>query len=120
MLSDTAFCKRVMTYLEAAVPERVYDYLVIGAGPAGLQLGQLLRSTSRDFLVLEAAGAPGAFFATFPRHRTRISINKPHTGSTEPELILRMDWNSLLSPDSDLLFTRYSPRYFPAADDLSR
>ena len=109
-----------MTYLEAAVPERVYDYLVIGAGPAGLQLGQLLRSASRDFLILEAAGAPGAFFATFPRHRTLISINKPHTGSTDPELNLRMDWNSLLSPDPELLFTRYTPRYFPAAEDLSR
>jgi hypothetical protein len=42
------------------------DYLIIGAGPAGLQ----------------------------------------H---------LRMDWNSLLSPDSDLLITRYSERYFPEA-----
>jgi thioredoxin reductase len=102
------------------VPEHVYDYLVIGAGPAGLQLGQLLRSTSRDFLILERADAPGAFFAAFPRHRKLISINKPHTGSTDPELNLRMDWNSLLSPDPELLFSRYSPRYFPAADDLVR
>ena len=109
-----------MAYLEATVPEHVHDHLVIGAGPAGLQLGQLLRSASRDFLVLEAAGAAGSFFATFPRHRKLISINKPHTGSTDPELNLRMDWNSLLSPDPDLLFTRYSPRYFPAADDLRR
>jgi cation diffusion facilitator CzcD-associated flavoprotein CzcO len=31
-----------------------------------------------------------------------------------------MDWNSLLSPDEDLLFTRYSERYFPAADDPVR
>ena len=94
MLTDAASCKRAMTYLEAAVPEHVYDYLVLGAGPAGLQLGRLLRSASRDFLILEAGGAPGTFFATYPRHRQLISINKPHTGSADPELNLRMDWNS--------------------------
>lgn len=26
-----------------------------------------------------------------------------------------MDWNSLLSDDPDLLFTRYTDRYFPYA-----
>ncbi len=31
-----------------------------------------------------------------------------------------MDWNSLLSPDPHLLFSRYSKRYFPHADDLVR
>ena len=31
-----------------------------------------------------------------------------------------MDWNSLLSDDSRLLFTRYTERYFPDADDLVR
>ncbi|MFD1050992.1 extracellular solute-binding protein, partial [Kibdelosporangium lantanae] len=31
-----------------------------------------------------------------------------------------MDWNSLLSDNEDLLFTRYTPRYFPAADDMVR
>src|SRR4051812_11607501 len=31
-----------------------------------------------------------------------------------------MDWNSLLSDDPDLLFTRYSERYFPPAGELVR
>jgi thioredoxin reductase len=31
-----------------------------------------------------------------------------------------MDWNSLLSDDPRLLFTRYTERYFPDADDLVR
>ncbi len=43
-----------------------------------------------------------------------------NTGFSDPELNLRMDWNSLLSDDPELLFTRYSERYFPAADDLLR
>jgi len=96
------------------------DYIIIGGGPAGLQLAYFLAQAGRDYLVLEAGPAPGTFFRTFPRHRRLISINKPHTGWTDPELNMRMDWNSLLSDDPELLFTRYSSRYFPAADDLVR
>jgi thioredoxin reductase len=97
-----------------------FSHLVIGAGPAGLQLARHLQEAGRDYTVLEAGSAPGTFFATFPRHRTLISINKPHTGTDDPELNLRMDWNSVLSSDPELLFTRYTERYFPAADDLRR
>ncbi|MGH3168916.1 MAG: NAD(P)-binding domain-containing protein [Trebonia sp.] len=96
------------------------DYLIIGAGPAGLQLAQELGAAGYDYLVLESGNVPGAFFTRFPRHRQLISSNKPHTGSDDPEFNLRMDWNSILSPDGELLFTRYSSRYFPPADDLLR
>ena len=97
------------------------DYLIIGAGPAGLQLGALLEADGdSDYLVLEAGESAGTFFKTFPRHRTLISINKPHTGTTDPELNLRLDWNSLLTDDPALLFTGYTGRYFPDADILVR
>ncbi len=99
---------------------RLMDCLVIGAGPAGLQLGYFLERAGRDYLILEGGPAPGTFFTTFPRHRRLISINKPHTGWDDPELNLRMDWNSLLSDDPRLLFTRYTGRYLPDADDLVR
>jgi thioredoxin reductase len=106
--------------LEVSVPDPILEYLVIGAGPAGLQLGQLLASGGHDYLILEGGDSPGGFFATFPRHRQLISINKPHTGTDDPELNLRMDWNSLLSPDPRLLVTRYTERYFPPAEVLVR
>ncbi|HEU5472863.1 MAG TPA: NAD(P)-binding domain-containing protein [Actinophytocola sp.] len=96
------------------------DYLVIGAGPAGLQLGYFLERAGRDYLILEAGPTAGTFFRTFPRHRQLLSINKQHTGSSDPELNLRMDWNSLLSDRERLLFTRYTERYFPDADTMVR
>ncbi|GAB7038988.1 MULTISPECIES: NAD(P)-binding domain-containing protein [Catenuloplanes] len=100
--------------------EATRDYLILGAGPAGLQLATLLEASGDDHLVLERAAAPGAFFTRYPRHRTLISINKPRTGSDDPELNLRFDWNSLLTDDPALRFTRYSERYFPHADDMVR
>jgi thioredoxin reductase len=96
------------------------DYLVVGAGPAGLQLAYFLEQAGRDYLVLESGSAPGTFFTKFPRHRTLISSNKRYTGSRDPEFNLRMDWNSLLSEDPALRFTNYSHCYFPPADDLVR
>ncbi|WP_439657966.1 NAD(P)-binding domain-containing protein [Lentzea sp. HUAS TT2] len=96
------------------------EYLVIGAGPAGLQASYLLKQAEREHIVLEAGATAGTFFTRFPRHRQLISINKVHTGWDDPELNLRVDWNSLLSDDPDLLFTGYTPRYFPNADDMVR
>ncbi|GAA2546488.1 NAD(P)-binding domain-containing protein [Winogradskya consettensis] len=97
-----------------------HDYLIIGAGPAGLQLAALLERDGQDYVVLEGGAAPGTFFTTYPRHRQLISINKVWTGSQDPEYNLRADWNSLLTDDPALLFKNYSSRYFPSADDLVR
>ena len=55
------------------------DYLIIGAGPAGLQLAYFLQKAGRDYHLLEAGQGPGTFFRTFPRHRQLISSNKVHT-----------------------------------------
>ncbi|MEV6342800.1 NAD(P)-binding domain-containing protein [Actinoplanes sp. NPDC051851] len=97
-----------------------HDYLIIGAGPAGLQLAALLERDGHDYVVLEEGEGAGTFFTRYPRHRTLISINKVWTGSDDPEFNLRSDWNSLLTDDPALLFKNYSSRYFPAADDLVR
>jgi thioredoxin reductase len=96
--------------------EERLDYLVVGAGPAGTQAGYFLERAGRNYLVVEAGESPGTFFRRFPRHRTMISNNKVHTGWDDPELNLRMDWNSLLSQENGPLFTAVTPRYFPPAD----
>ena len=97
------------------------EYVVIGAGPAGLQAGYFLQRAGREYVVLEAGPTPGTFYRTFPRHRRMISINKPHTGWDDPEKRLRVDWNSLLCSDGEKpRFTTYTGRYFPDADDYVR
>jgi len=98
-----------------------HEYCVVGAGPAGLQLGYFLETAGRDYVVLEASPGPGSFFETFPRHRNLISINKRFTGSANPEFNLRHDWNSLLAHPGDdrpLLFAPFDKAYFPKADSL--
>lgn len=95
-----------------------YDYIVIGAGPAGLQLGYFLKKQQRDYLILERGKGPGVFFKLYPRHRMLISINKVHTGKEDPEVNLRWDWNSLIADEESLLFKNYSQKYFPHPDNL--
>lgn len=96
-----------------------YEYLIVGGGPAGLQAAYELHKSNKDYLVLEAESSPGAFFEQFPRHGKLISINKVHTGYSDPEINLRWDWNSLLTHGDDThLFSRYSKKYFPASKNI--
>lgn len=96
------------------------QYLILGAGPAGLQAAYFLAKQGRDYLVLDRGSRPGAFFEKLPRHRTLISINKVYTGYDDPEKNLRWDWNSLLCDSESLLFKHYCKRYWPNATHLVR
>ncbi|KAK2915986.1 hypothetical protein Q8A67_000360 [Cirrhinus molitorella] len=97
-----------------------HEYCVLGAGPAGLQMGYFLSRSQRDYIILERNTGPGSFFHRYPRHRKLISINKIYTGRRNKEFNLRHDWNSLLSDRSDLLFQRISRELYPNADDFPR
>jgi len=94
------------------------DYLILGAGPAGLQLAYFLERAGRDYLILDAADHVGAFFSRYPRHRTLLSINKVSTGRSDPEFNLRHDWNSLVCDDLSLRIPEMTSEYFPSADIL--
>ncbi len=97
---------------------KILDYLVIGAGPAGLQVGYYLEKSNRSYIILEKSAKAGSFFAQYPRHRRLISINKLYTGHDDPEINLRWDWNSLLCDDPEFRMTKYSEDYLPNADRL--
>lgn len=98
--------------------DRIHDYLILGAGPGGLQVGYYLERGGHDYVILEAGPRPGSFFETFPRHGTLISSNKVYTGYDDPETNLRFDWNSLLCDDPDFRFKSYSREYFPPRQAL--
>jgi len=38
-----------------------HDYILVGAGPAGLQLGYFLERAGRDYVILERADRAGAW-----------------------------------------------------------
>ncbi|XP_076451217.1 FAD-dependent oxidoreductase domain-containing protein 2-like [Babylonia areolata] len=107
-----------LTFALTPDPHRYHDYCVIGAGPAGLQIGYFLKKANRDYVVFERSNVSGNFFVTYPRHRKLISINKRYTGKTNKEFNLRHDWNSILSDDESLLFREYSKEMFPHADRI--
>ena len=91
--------------------------VIIGAGPAGLQLGYFFQKSGIDYVILEKAPAAASFFDNYPLSGKLISINKLHTGSDNPEFNLRHDWNSLLNNEGHL-FTDYSKDYYPDSKDL--
>ena len=98
-----------------------HEYCIIGAGPAGVQLGYLLETApvKRSYVVFERAAVPGAYFKTYPRHRTLISINKRFTGSSNYEYNMRHDWNSLLDAGAGVApVTARSTQRFPDAGVL--
>ncbi len=92
------------------------DNIIVGAGPAGLQMAYFLQQRQQDYLIIEKSHQAGNFFVKFPCHRQLLSINKCYTGYTEREAQLRFDWNSLLGDDSVLNANDYSSEYFPKAD----
>src|SRR5215467_10896624 len=75
--------------------DKQLDYVIVGAGPAGLQTAYFLKKAGRSFVVLERASEVG-----------------------DEEVRLRWDWNSLISDELSPLFREFSRRYFPPADDF--
>ena len=94
------------------------DYLIVGAGPAGLQFGYFANKAGRSYKIVEAGPSAGTFFVRYPRHRKLLSINKIYTGYDDFQLNLRWDWNSLLSDSEAMSYKHYSKDYFPDADTL--
>ena len=98
-----------------------FDYLIIGAGPAGLQLGYFLDRENRDYLILDAAENVGSFYSHFPRHGQLLTVNKIYTGYDEdPKRRLRYDWNSLLSDSEEMVFRNFSQDFLPKREDFHR
>ena len=95
-----------------------FDYIIIGAGPAGFQVGYQMQLAGLNYLIVDKGSSVCEFFKTEPRHRTLISINKVYPGVNIPEdEKMRYDWNSLLLDDFKK-FGYYTEEYFPPADNV--
>lgn len=76
-----------------------HPVIVIGAGAAGLQMAYFLERAGQPCVVLEGGDEAAGFWRRYPRNRQLISFNRVHSIYTDPELLLRWDWNSLLTDD---------------------
>jgi len=94
-----------------------YDYIIVGAGPAGLQLAYYYKQQNINYLVIEKEACCGSFFKKYPLSSKLISINKRFTSNKNGDFNLRHDWNSLLNND-DFLFKNHSSDFLPDANDL--
>ncbi|KAI3378626.1 hypothetical protein SNEBB_006074 [Seison nebaliae] len=109
-----------------------HTFCIIGAGPSGVQLGQMMKTNDLDYVIFEGSNTAGNFYTKYPRHRKLISINKRYTGESNTEFNLRHDWNSILhahcsschprrrdyEEKNPLYFTSRSKKMFPDADGL--
>ena len=93
------------------------ENIIIGAGPAGLQLGYFFQKNNDEYLIIEKDDCCGSFFKKYPHSKKLISINKVNTGSINKDFNLRHDWNSLLN-EEDFLFSQYSKEFYPCSLDL--
>ncbi len=96
----------------------MYQYVIIGEGPAGLQLSYYFEKHHINYLILEKNDHVASFFDHYPRNRKLISFNKIYSIYNDPEIQLRWDWNSLLTDDYSHLFKDYSRKFYPSADEL--
>lgn len=55
--------------------ERKIDYCVIGAGPAGLQMGYFLQRAGRDYVIFERANISGMYIYYHYYNRTSKQSN---------------------------------------------
>ncbi|XP_060079934.1 FAD-dependent oxidoreductase domain-containing protein 2-like [Ylistrum balloti] len=116
----TVFIRNLSIATERHTRNYDTEFCIIGAGPAGLQLGYFFERSRMDYLIYERSNISGSFFVKYPRHGRLISINKRNTGSSNKEFNLRHDWNSLLSDDDRMLFRHYSSDLFPHKDTMIR
>jgi hypothetical protein len=103
----------------AGAADEHHKYCIVGAGPAGVQLGHYLHKAGRDYVTLERNPAAASWFSKFPVHRQLNSLNRRNTRESNIEFNLRHDWNSLLDgQDKVKLFGNWSKEYWPPADAI--
>jgi len=76
-----------------------YDYVLIGAGPFGIQMGYYLEKNTEKYVILEKMKFRVHFFSKYPIKRRVISsfLSGIISETDINEFAYRHDWNSLMS-----------------------
>ena len=109
--------KHKLIFITISLAIMFIENIIIGAGPAGLQLGYFFEKHNIDYIILEKSNTCGSFFDKYPHSGQLISVNKKYTGSDNFDFNLRHDWNSLLN-DDNILFTKFDDDYYPSNEHL--
>ena len=94
---------------------RSLDYIVVGAGAAGIQMGLFLQQQPGvRYIIFEKGPDAGTFWRTYPVTEEFISVNTPHAkrkDTNDPGTGGRYEWHGLLG--TSVQFKSFSTRYFP-------
>lgn len=104
-------------------PPGRYPVVVVGSGPAGLQISYDLDRLGVAHAVISADDAPGGMFRRYPVFQRLVTWTKPHApADPDTPRYERYDWNSLMADDAEHRYLvgdqMRDGTYFPARDEM--
>ncbi|MCO4892086.1 NAD(P)-binding domain-containing protein [Cupriavidus sp. WGtm5] len=108
--------------MEVNAMQEYYPNIIIGGGPAGLNMALELSKRSIEYILLEASESVGGQWDRHPVYGQLISLNKKYVPGENHTYRMRYDWHSLstisaedAAKDPKLLFTEWTSEHWPPA-----
>lgn len=99
-----------------------FPNIIVGAGPAGLNMALEFSKRGIEYLLLEASDVVGGQWDRFPVCGNLISLNKKYVPGENHTYKMRYDWHTLstitaedVAKDPKLRFTEWTSEHWPSA-----